>query len=246
MDFSYNYYGQMPFEDDGLLAFIGVIYGIVILVGLAVSIACYVMRSLGVYTIAKRRGLNNPWLAWLPVGDAWILGMISDQFQYIVKGQNKSRRKVLLGLNIGCMASGVIVVIAVIAMFVQLIAAEIGGALSDSRMASIIMGPLLVVLAIAFALMAVSIVSTVFRYMCMYDLFRSCDPGNAVAYLVLSIVGTVVSGLIPFGVLLEPIFLLVVRKKDLGMPPRKQPETPNAVPTAVQPEPAVKQLLEEE
>ena len=31
------------------------------------SIAGYVLTALALYTIARRRGLRNPWLAWIPV-----------------------------------------------------------------------------------------------------------------------------------------------------------------------------------
>ena len=45
------------------------------------SIAAYVLQALGLYTIAKRRGISNPWLAWVPVAWVWVLGSISDQFR---------------------------------------------------------------------------------------------------------------------------------------------------------------------
>jgi hypothetical protein len=64
------------------------------------SIAAYILTALAIYRISVRRGLNNPWLAWIPVINWWLLGSLSDQYQYIVKGQNTSRRKWLLGLSI--------------------------------------------------------------------------------------------------------------------------------------------------
>ena len=50
------------------------------------GIAAYVLTALALYTIAKRRGLNHPWLAWIPVASAWILGSLSDQYRYVVRG----------------------------------------------------------------------------------------------------------------------------------------------------------------
>jgi hypothetical protein len=75
-------------------------------------------------------------------------------------------------------------------------------------------------------------------FIALYDLYRSCDPNNAVAYLLLTI----------FVNWLTPVFLMIVRKKDEGMPPRKadvaaaapqipaqpQAETPCENPTAEQ------------
>ena len=61
------------------------------------SVGTYVLTALGLYTIAQRRGINKPWLAWIPVVNVWTLGCISDQYRYVVKGEKKSKRKVLIG-----------------------------------------------------------------------------------------------------------------------------------------------------
>ena len=62
-------------------------------------------------------------------------------------------------------------------------------------------------------LMGISIAYAVFRYMALYDIYKSLDPENCVLFLVLSIL---------FGIT-EPFFLFFSREKDGGMPPRKQP-----------------------
>ena len=66
---------------------------------LVISLLSYVLTALAIYTIAKRRGLNKPWLAWIPVVDVWLLGSLSDQYQYVVRGRNRSKRKSLLVLG---------------------------------------------------------------------------------------------------------------------------------------------------
>lgn len=55
---------------------------------------------------------------------------------------------------------------------------------------------------------AIAVTAVVFYYISLYHLFKSCDPDNAVLYLVLSIVISVAC----------PIILFVVRKKDKGIP----------------------------
>ena len=69
-------------------------------------------------------------------------------------------------------------------------------------------------------LIGISIAYAVFRYMALYDIYKSLDPANCVLFLVLSIL---------FGVT-EPFFLFFSRNKDDGMPPRKQPvvDTPSS------------------
>lgn len=191
----------------------GLFGGVILVVYLAVvgviSLATYILKSVGLYTIAKRRGLNHPWLVWLPVGREWIIGSVSDQYQYLVKGEVKSRRKILLALSIGCSACTVAAFVTVVILIGRL--EFTSGFGSDKMLAAMLMGPVLAALVLGCVLSVVGIAAYVFKQICMYDLYRSCDPNNAVAYLVLGIL---------FGIL-EPIFFLVIRKKDGGMPPRR-------------------------
>ena len=64
-----------------------------------ISLAVYVFTALSLYTIAARRGIKNPWLAWIPVGSNWILGSVADQYQHLVQGKITSRRKIMLSLS---------------------------------------------------------------------------------------------------------------------------------------------------
>lgn len=181
----------------GVLGVFLVIYVLVILFSLAWSMAAYALHSFGLYTIASRRGIHHSWLAWVPVGNLWLLGSISDQYQYVTKGKINNRRKVMLALSI-------IIFVAYFALlFGLLINVVLGGDVGDGI--AIALG--------ALAMFVLAIVLAVFQWMCYYDLFSSCQPGNAVLYLVLSIL---------FGATL-PFFVFFSRKKDLGMPPRKNP-----------------------
>ena len=103
-------------------------------------------------------------------------------------------------------------------------------------------GDAAMVLAVALMLIAylgmlgLAIAITVFCYIAYYDLFRSCKPGNAVLFLVLSII---------FNVTLA-FFVFACSKSDEGMPERRPrdpapqipdvpaaPETPEAEETSV-------------
>ena len=179
-----------------------VIMAVYYLLLIGFSILSYVLFALGMYTIANRRGIHNPWLAWVPVGNLWILGSISDQYQYVAQGKVKSRRKLLLGLTIALAALMVVLFAVAIYLMVQ---AAIGGA--EAVLA--VVG--LVVLVAALVMMTLAVLLSVFEYICLYNLFASCDPDNKVTYLLLSIF---------IGVTL-PFLVFICRKKDLGMPPRK-------------------------
>lgn len=204
MPYDFDYSAELGAEGANiLLAFAGVLL-VIGLLAVAFGIACYVLESLGMYTIAKRRGIHNPWLAWIPVGNVWILGSISDQYQYVVKGRVRNRRKVLLGLCIGSVVLAVISIPAYVGMAVSEVLGN--GTLSTGLGAVFVVNQLLT---------AVGIVAAVFQYIAYYDLYMSCNPENAVLYLVLSILFSVAM----------PFFIFFSRKKDLGMPPRKPQPT---------------------
>lgn len=173
------------------------------------SIAGYVLTSLAIYTMSRRRGLSKPWLAWIPVLNVWLLGSLSDQYQYVVNGQNRSRRKILLILSILRMA--LVVVIAVLAG-VAVATATYGGYRYHSGFHSGIWGSMAGILGLGLPLAGTVIAYAVIRYMALYDVYKSMDPVNCVLYLVLSVL---------FGIT-EPFFLFFNRNKEGGMPPRKQ------------------------
>ena len=177
------------------------------------SIAAYVLTSLAIYTISRRRGLSKPWLAWIPVVNCWLLGSISDQYQYVVKGANKSKRKWLLILNLvkAVLLLTMVILVAVIA------AGAIFSGPDFFEMGKSVAGPVIGILGLVLPLTTIIIALYVIRYMALYDVYRSLDPSNAVLYLVLSILFSPT----------EPFFLFFNREKDQGMPPRKgQVNTP--------------------
>lgn len=175
------------------------------------SIAAYVLTSLALYTLASRRGLSKPWLAWIPIANVWIIGSLSDQYRYVVMGETKSKRKVLLTLSILSFVFTTAIVIAAVVMGIGLITSGIYGA-SEAELMEGMIGPVIMILGLCIPLMSISIASLVVRYMAMYDIYKSMDPRNCVMFLVLSIIFKVT----------EPFFLFFNRTKDLGMPPRRQ------------------------
>ncbi len=208
----------MPAIDEG----IGFALGIIISVLLVVSLLCfgfailsYVLMSLGLYKVASRRQIRNSWLAWIPVGNVWILGSISDQYRYVAKGQVKNRRKVLLGLNIA------IIVLTVVSGAILVVGSIIAGL---SQRPDMVAGQFGLVFLLGAAVWVITILEIVFLFIAYYDLYRSCNPEKADLFLVLSI-------LFSFTI---PFFVFAVRNKDLGMPPRKQTPAPIAVPEAVE------------
>ena len=199
---------SVDYLESGLWLILRSLFGMPMLL----SLATYVLTALALYTIARRRGLKNPWLAWIPVADCWLLGSLSDQYRYVLKGEHRSKRKILLFFRVLI----TIMWISLMGLLVNLCFHAVGGvfwgAMSDERMFQIL-HQAMNLLVLCLPLMGISIAYAVFRYMALYDIYKSLDPENCVLFLVLSIL---------FGIT-EPFFLFFSREKDGGMPPRKQP-----------------------
>lgn len=190
-------------DEEMMLMFAGII-GLVALVVLLVTVVGYIFQSIGLYTIAKRRGIANPWLAWLPwVGYYWIAGSVSDQYQYVTTGAVNNKRKILLVLSVaGIVISSLISTLATGSFVLttnQVTAEQIAGlGLAGSFLNMVQWG--------------VNIATLVFWHWSLYELYSSCNPKNNVLFLVLGII---------FGFLV-PFFIFACRNKDDGMPPRRE------------------------
>lgn len=206
MNFQYQY--NLPVDVEALES-VSASMGVLSSVGSFVSLVIYVLGAMGLYTIAKRRGLKNPWLAWIPVGFEWLLGSVSDQYQYLVKERNTSRRKLLLCISLINLVMGIVMAVISVVMAVQLIVAA--PTMTEAEIAGMLLGPVMAVAILGLVLLALSVILIVVRCMSLYDLYRSCQPDTAVVFLVISI--------LIYGA--EALFLMIVRNKDEGMPPRK-------------------------
>lgn len=199
--YSYNYFDMMGTAiDEGGLIVLGILLSVAVIM-LIIAAVIYVFKSIGLYTIAKRRGINNPWLAWVPIGQEWILGSIADQYQYVSKGKIKNKRKIMLFLSLSIIAVNVIMRVAS-AVMLFLATPYTSSAVMLSTMVTILFS--LVNFALALALL-------VFCCLALYELYSSCCPENNVLFLVLGIIFTIA----------VPFFIFFSRKKDGGMPPRR-------------------------
>lgn len=204
------YYEYSYAMEEEMAAVFGVFYLVYMLVVFGLGIAGYVLRASGLHTIAKRRGINNPWLSWIPVADAWVVGSISDQFRYVTKGQIKSKRKVLLTLNI---LTAVSVVVFYVVMFASLIAMGVDESMyleEKSVALTQALGMVAGMLGGALVMGGLALATAIINYMALYDLYTSVNPPYNVVFLVIGIIFNIT----------EPYFIFFNRKKDLGMPPR--------------------------
>ena len=209
MNYEYAYYFEEVLDNMPSISGFGSTLGLI----------SYVFTALAIYTIAQRREIKKAWLAWVPVVNVWILGSISDQYRYVVKDQVKSKRKILLGINIINFLLCVAVVVMMIVTAVQTAGYVMQGYDEMTVGRSVIQGVLIIV-CIAIPLAILSIVSFVIRAMALYDLYSSCEPQNNALYLILSLIPGI-------NQVTQPLFLFLCREKDEGMPPRRDSTVPD-------------------
>lgn len=103
------------YSDSGvyaLLAFLGAFAFIAFIL----VIAIYVLASLGLYKLAQNAGIENPWLAWIPVANMYILAKLVKT----VKLGSFEVPSLEIVLPVGCIAVAVLANIPVIGWLVNI------------------------------------------------------------------------------------------------------------------------------
>lgn len=181
---------------------------------LLVSTAAYVFYALGLYTIARRRGLHHAWLSWIPLGSTWVLGALSDQYRYITRCEDRNKRRSLLILSIvSAVLSAVALLVGGVVMVRVIHMIASGADLADFAELGLQLVGLLALLLPAWI---VGTILLVIRCIALFDLFCSADPRNRWLYMILCVLS-------PYAL---PLILFFNRERDDGMPPR----IPDAIP----------------
>lgn len=198
----YDYSFEMYPADDGILGVFLAVYLVLVVIAGIFGIVAYVFRSLGLFTIAKRRGIDNYGLAWVPVADSWIIGSIADDYENKANDRLTRNRHWMLWLQIG----GVIMTI--VACVLLIVVGVVGesvmhGYARGGFVAMLIIG----VFALVFAIGAM-IAWYVFYYISLYKIYKSCMPDYSVMFIILSVIFSVT----------VPFFLFAMRNKNGGIP----------------------------
>lgn len=175
------------------------------------SVAGYVLLALGLFAIAKRRRLQNAWMAWVPVLNLWLLGCISDQYRYVTAGEQRNRRTLLLFFGI---AEAVLKAVLFVGMLWGL-----GNFLQDIRSFGDLLlrgsWKLLEFAGWGLLISSFGAVAAMFKCFALYDLYSSCLPKRKTLFTVLSVLGFVTGAdLVP------ALLVFLCRNKEEGMPPR--------------------------
>ena len=164
------------------------------IVGFVAGLTPYILRSLGLYSLAKNRGIDAPWLAWIPVGNAYIMGCLCKASPYIKKKFPKMH-------IIYPVVSGAYLLLAII-MSVGFIIAYMPFFKSNlTGFSGIDFGNIYVIIYYIVIYLAALLIAALGVFVA-YHIYKVYDPANAVLYTVLSAIG------------LSFIFLFVIRNKQ--------------------------------
>lgn len=192
------WYGMSVMSD-----FIIGVFAIAFGLGAIIGIVFYILNGIAFYAIAKNRGYNRPWLAWIPFAKEYLKGAIADDISYRTGKSTQFRVWILVGIIVAKLGSIITTAIQLPELFAMLGAMDLGlynnGVnLLTPRLSSAAFFSLLSLL-----ISAISIAYSVLHYIVMYRIYKDYVPQNAVMYLVLSIIFNVT----------EPFFALSIRNK---------------------------------
>ncbi len=199
-------YGPGPHVPDVVMSAVMGAILIILAIALCIGAVLYAVQAFSLYQIALRRKISLPWLAWIPLGNLWICGSLSDQYRYLTAGKYQHRRVILPVLGgLACALS-----VAAGRMLHHLMQSP-WSSFGYHRFPS--PAETLAILIVMSLSICFAIACSVYFYICLYNLYRSCNPSVATVYLVISI----------FFPVALPFLLLASRKNELGMPPRREP-----------------------
>ena len=166
-------YEMMSYVAVGLIA---VLFYLAIL---GVALANYIIGSIALYKLADQKRINNPWLAWIPVLNAMIIGKIADKVDGD-RGIERSWGKVLLILSL-------IALIGVIGFYMFIIVSAVafgvaGVYVEPYEMIGFAIPMYLLLFVMAFA----GIAQQMCRGICLFKIYEEIAPTKAVKYIILS------------------------------------------------------------
>ncbi|MEE3333146.1 MAG: hypothetical protein VZR54_02600 [Ruminococcus sp.] len=116
MTYNYNYNLDDPAVQQAAIG-IGIGLIIFLLFVIAIGIVLYIFGSLGLYKIAKNRNIPNPWMAWIPVANSYLLGKIGDYYDLKNTGKCNNFAIIMLCIAIAAIAAPITVILGFVTPF---------------------------------------------------------------------------------------------------------------------------------
>ena len=193
--------GHVPTTGDHIFAGIITLF---LMLPYLYSIFLYVMQALGLQRITGRRGIHNPWLAWFPCGQDWLLGAVSDHYRYVTGSKRCYLRFLLLFVSLFHW-----ICLLLASVFTWALPLELMNLLYSDTLRTFLHTPLIArtILPLTYCLV---ILLRLIRLLPIFRLYQSSIPRYRFSLLILNIV-------VPFS---PAITIFAVRDYDHGMPPK--------------------------
>ncbi len=175
---------------------------------LGYAIFSYVLTSRALHTLARRRGIANPWLAWIPYGNYWIMGALAKDYDK-KNGINRKWDNILLTLSLIASITFIVVyIVLLIFMFVNIATLDAAGDNVTAEMATEFIVPFVIIYIVLILVMMLMMALQALVYICTYKIFESTVPEKSLKYFLLYM-------LVPFA---GPICLFNCRNRGYEMP----------------------------
>lgn len=90
---------------DGALVGLGAFIFLVAIIALVIVLVIYVFQSIALHKLAEKNNIPNAWLAWIPVGNMYILGKIG----FEIYAEEDKKNEVFTWVLLGCSAVSVVI-----------------------------------------------------------------------------------------------------------------------------------------
>lgn len=155
------------------LGIIGLLY--------AVVIADYIMSSIAFQRIATRKGIDKPWLVWIPVARDMVFGEFLDMDD-AKKGVQRNWKKIFLILSVVGAGLMAIAYIFLMGMYVVMFASA---AVESEEMMVVIIIPFLVYYVLILVAALVTGALNICRTISIFKIFEETVPEKLVKYFLI-------------------------------------------------------------
>lgn len=168
-----------------------------VIIFLIISLVLYIIKALGIFKMAQRVGLNNGWLAFIPIAKNYIFGKVAEK--YIRKDRRRPAKlgiilTVLDFLMLACVVFLIYVCFGYIIFFI----------FTDIVLPKPGVAVILIISIISFLFCGLAIAYTIVRFIALWRIYAIFNYENASMFTVLTYF---------FG-FLEPILIFISRNKE--------------------------------
>ena len=151
----------------------------------------YIGVSLGGQRMARKVGMSNPWMFWIPCANVYALGNLADTQASLCEGKSTTYRKKMLAWTIVVACASVLTVVAMIPMMFVVISNEMmdqnGIVRVPEAYTDEMAGPALFFLLALLVFFVLYIIYMVIYFKVLYRIYKLYAPDGAAGLLVLSV-----------------------------------------------------------